>query len=98
MVLLPSYDERTADCTGQAARGQSGWGQENLATADGEVCTKVDREGGEAACGTEAVLASCPVTRSTHFSIRCHQVSPTLTGLTPGCLSSAISQTLIITH
>ena len=53
MVRLPSYDERPADCTGQAARGQAGWGQENLATADGEVCTKVDREGGKAACGTE---------------------------------------------
>ena len=44
----------------------------------------------------QAALASYPVTLRTHFSMSCRQVSPTPTGLTPGCLSSVISRPLTI--
>ena len=43
----------------------------------------------------QAAFASVPVTRSRHFAISLHQVSPTLTDLIPGCLSRAISRPLI---
>ena len=46
MGRLPSTDERPADRTGQAVRGQAGWGRQNLAVVDGEVCTVADGAGG----------------------------------------------------
>ena len=47
MVRLLIYDERSADSTGQAARGQTVWGRGNLAAADGKVFTTGDRVGGQ---------------------------------------------------
>ena len=44
MGHLLRYDERPADITGQAVKGQDGWGQGNLTAANGEVCTAGDRE------------------------------------------------------
>ena len=44
---LPSYNEQPDDCTGQAARVQSGQGKRNLVAADGEVFTTCDGAGGQ---------------------------------------------------
>ena len=47
MGRLPRNAERPADRTGQAARGQTGRGQGNLAAVDGKVIALGDRAGGQ---------------------------------------------------
>ena len=44
---------------------------------------------------SQVAFVSCPVTRRRHFTINLSHVSPTLTGLIPSCLSSAINRPLI---
>ena len=44
---------------------------------------------------SQAALAYGPATLMRHFTIILVQVSPTPTGLIPGCLSSAISRALM---
>ena len=47
MGRLPHHDERPYDCAGQAARGQTGRGQGNLAAVIGKVIALGEGAGGQ---------------------------------------------------